>query len=63
MCMFKTPKAPKVEPAPAPDDREQNKRRQAELAAAGPGRAALSASGPLGVPNYQGGATALLTGG
>lgn len=62
MCMMKPPKPPKVEPPPAPDDPEVARRRQSELAAAGPGRSMLQASGPLGIPNYKGGATAMLYG-
>ena len=62
MCMFKAPKLPKLEQEPKPTDPSQQKARATELAAAGPGRSALSASGPLGVPNYKGGATSLLTG-
>lgn len=62
MCFMKPPKAPKVEKPPAADDPEIARRRQTELAAAGLGRSMLSASGPLGIPNYKGGATAMLTG-
>jgi len=62
MCMMKPPKPAKIEPAPSPDDPKVAARRQTELAAAGPGRSTLMASGPLGVPNYKGGATAMLYG-
>ena len=61
MCFMKPPKIDTPDP-PRPDDPEIARRRATELAAAGPGRAALRASGPLGVPNYKGGATALLLG-
>lgn len=62
MCFMKPPKAPKVEAPPSPDDPAQATARRNALAAAGPGRSLLSASGPLGVPNFKGGATAMLTG-
>ncbi len=62
MCFMKPPKPPKVEEPPQADDPKVAKQRQTALAAAGPGRQLLSASGPLGVPNYAGGATSMLTG-
>lgn len=61
MCMFKQPKMV-VPKDPKPTDPEQAARRQAELAAAGPGRAALMASSPTGVPGFKGGAAPMLYG-
>jgi len=59
---MKAPKIEAPEPPPQPDEPEQAARRRAELAAAAPGRDTLRLTGPLGVPNYQGGATSLLLG-
>ena len=62
MCFMKTPKIEAPKAPSQPDEPELAARRQAELARALPGRDTLRITGPLGVPNYQGGATALLLG-
>lgn len=61
MCFFKTPKRERPQ-AKAPDEGRAAENRARELARSTGGRQQLTASGPLGVPNYAGGATAMLTG-
>ena len=62
MCFFnKLPSKEKPKPK-APDEGRAAESRAKELARATGGRNQLTASGPLGVPNFGGGATAMLTG-